>query len=672
MFSRSSSSGRSNPNEDSVSLLPIYDSIEQLNKTLDFAQRIDIDENNVVDNIATTQLIFNSLLADITATKVDLPISEDPTSTDFGYPIGHIGHCYISHIAHEKGVCFILDVEQMPIASLFFEPKMAPLKRLPRQNEIFAFHFQRKFMFRATRIDDDENCSGSHKIFLLDIGCIMKNDNRDTWRDYYKLSESSEVLPMYATSCIVQDQPSKVDLYSLLHTRVKYEIVDIDDDFTHIKILQTDNNPFRNHNEFVGGDHFFYMYFCWEFPDVESTLDWPEDNKSHHEEKADSTSDSSYKPRLITCQHEPVTKVHLAIENVSEVTANEPSNDQPPEPLNDLSKSDKSDELSASIHDQWTAHENRMQQFADTLDLSTTTDENNSHSVEQIDDEDWISTNKSPEQILPEIGTSIKLAPSFVVSVENFYGRLDSTPYKNQSKRLEDLFDEMNLAENKRKYEKLDEAPQIDDLVLAVDKMNFYRVRIASIYDPGNFQVFYVDYGNCGLCKMHELYKYSSKFADLPPFAIHCRLNGIKKIDKHDMKGRSLVEGYFNEFPLLNAKVVNIKQEHDQETLVVDLFDEHNINVAAMFGRKHFGEYLLAEKNENWTKEFHWKKTSLFGLWISNELLFCYYFQALINDFWLCTKKGTHLKIKMCLFLACLFVLFTGSEAKIDWRSWFF
>lgn len=576
-------------------IVPLYNELVRLNSCFD---TITQGDQEIWENITTTQLLLNSLLGDINATDVESQHRQSPLP-NFDYPIGYVGQCYISHIEDNSNeMCYILDLNQMPSAEYLLNGfELQPMNRLPQPGEFAAYHFQRKFMFRVFRIDDaGSNSENFHQIFLIDIGCTMQVDNACGLYNYYELDDAVKAVPGYAVKCRVQNKSPKIDLYRLLHSRVQYEIVHADFDLVYIQVLNEDKNPFRNHNEFVGGDHFFYTYFLYDVPQTTQSID----QQNVYCEKQSNFNSYSEKASNTLNGYESSINIGSVASSIDSDTINEKA-DVSTMTHDDWFSSDtiEKSRLSSkynsnfigyrrkhSIADKLMAHENRMQRFANTLFVDETPE------IADILKDRF----EGAKQDLPSLGDTIETTPRFIVDMQHFYSSINVTEKTGRSISSEVFVEFMNSSEVISRYKKLNDKPHIHDMVITKFNKKLYRGRITAAYDANTYHVLYVDFGNSDKVKFCDLYEYDSHFDMIPRFAIYCRLNNIRQIDPFDGKAiKDMTDYLVKDGIAVKAKIVDIQKDWFQQVFVVDLFDKFNVNVATMLGDKNLAIYTGPE-----------------------------------------------------------------------------
>ncbi|XP_021694879.1 uncharacterized protein LOC5570125 isoform X2 [Aedes aegypti] len=135
----------------------------------------------------------------------------------------------------------------------------------------------------------------------------------------------------------------------------------------------------------------------------------------------------------------------------------------------------------------------------------------------------------------PKIGAMVKLIPTTIVSVEEFYGQLD---LKECSEGLRGLQQTLNDPMYVRDFREMDHKPYARELVFAFYAADgqWYRAEVLEYFHDGLVEVFYVDYGNKENVRLADLRLWDDRFDYLPFQAVHCRLANVGRLRDDDVR----------------------------------------------------------------------------------------------------------------------------------------
>lgn len=501
------------------------------------------------------------------------------------YQDGALGLGYVSHISDVKnGICYILDVDRMPDPTLFYGKHLKSLNRLPEIGEVFAYHLNQKFMFRAMRCatsDSEAMIAGPFQYYvkLIDIGSTIWIDTSNGFHNHYELDEMVQQIPGYAIKCQIVQMPTSYNLLNILHDKVSFRILKLANPWQHVyvELLSQSTNPFLCLDEVGGNNIQLYLYFHWNDTASLGRSNWTSPSILSSVERNESPlSNCSYASNnnSYASSNEGVKLVgNHFMEMFNTAAASKP------EPIKTMSS------LCDLGPTNWNIiHEHRMQQFADTL---STDDEN----INELYDHGVISYVDAepnvPQIRLPCIGDTIDISVVFVVDVERFYAYIPSC-LSSSPIDVRQLKDEMNAEQNRLDYQRLQLTPPINENVFALYQNFIYRARVISHYDKLNYKVYYIDYGNCAKVNLNELFKWDSRWENVPPQVLLCRLHGMRKIRFYDFEAMTALEKLLVN-KMLKAKVTKIiETDDDNPTIVVSVKDVTGADVTQTMCDKNF------------------------------------------------------------------------------------
>lgn len=519
--------------------------------------------------------------------ETDCHVNDNLLYTNYAtYDDGYIGLGFVSHISDVKNsICFILDVDRMPDSMLFYGSHLKPLNRLPETGEIFAYHLNQKFLFRAIRCATSESeaiAAGRYQYYakFIDVGSTMWIDTTNGFHNHYELDESVQQIPGFALKCQIVQMPTNYNLLNILHDKVSFRILKIGNSIVYVELLSQSTNPFLCLDEVGGNNKQLYSYFTWNDPtsfDPNKNVGIGTNIRSPSQRIESSLSSRSC--TSINHSYALSSDCDKAVGNHFMEMINTTT----------ISKADITKKLTStgdSSATNWNAHENRMQQFADTL---SSDDENVYDSYGNVTTSYADEEPSVPKIRLPCIGDTVSISASFVIDVERFYAFIPSC-LSSTTKGVKQLHDEMNADHNRRNYQPLHLTPPINGHVFAIYRNFVYRARVIAHYDQMNYQVFYIDYGNCAKVNLNELFKWDSRWDDVPAQIFLCRLHGMRKIRFFDFEAMTALEGLLVN-KTLKAKVTNIIDTDDNNsTIVLSVRDIHDIDVTETMCEKNFAK----------------------------------------------------------------------------------
>ncbi|XP_062539771.1 uncharacterized protein LOC134207835 isoform X3 [Armigeres subalbatus] len=133
----------------------------------------------------------------------------------------------------------------------------------------------------------------------------------------------------------------------------------------------------------------------------------------------------------------------------------------------------------------------------------------------------------------PKVGAMVKLIPTTIISVEEFYGQQD---LKECSEGLRRLQQQLNDPTYVREFREMDHKPYTRELVFAFYAADgqWYRAEVLEYFHDGLVEVFYLDYGNRENVQLSDLRLWDDRFDYLPFQAVHCRLGNVCQLREND------------------------------------------------------------------------------------------------------------------------------------------
>lgn len=525
--------------------------------------------NDAKSLLATKKLPHNDRNAALLKRLMECAVDEDECNVHDNsacmvysdiYQEGTLGIGYLTHISDVRNaICYILDVDRMPDPMLFYGKHLKSLNRLPETGEVFAYHLNQKFMFRAMRCatsDSEAIAAGRFQYYvkLIDIGSTIWIDTSNGFHNHYELDEMVQQIPGYAIKCQIIQMPTSYNLLNILHDKVSFRVLKMGNPWQHmyVELLSQSTNPFLCLEEVGGGNNIqLYSYFHWTdvAPFGESNGPTP---------SMLSSADRNESP-LSNCSYASNNYSYASSSDGLNVVSNHFM-----EMFNTAAASKPEPTKALTLANWNIVHEHRMQQFADTL---SSDDEN----INEHYDPAVISCVEAepnvPKIQLPRIGDTIDIAATFVVDVERFYAYIPSC-LGSSPMDVKQLKDEMNDENMCRNYQRLQLMPPINECVFALFQNFIYRARVISHYDTLNYKVYYIDYGNCAKVNLNELFKWDPRWENVPPQVFLCRLHGMRKIRFYDFEAMTALEGLLIN-KTLKAKVTKIIEADDNSSTIV-------------------------------------------------------------------------------------------------------
>lgn len=471
------------------------------------------------------------------------------------YEDGSVGQCYISHVIDEvESLCYILDVARMPDTKSF-EGRIRPLNRLPKIGEIFAYNFHGQFMIRAKRIVElDPLNDSSFSAQFIDIGCTIWIDMNDI-EYFFEIDQAAKRVPPCAIKCSVLKLPADRSLITTLHSKMDFRIEKMGNALLYIELSSHETAPLSPN--IIGSDSDFYAFFEW---------DW---NKQQSTEKNSDFSSNFH----VNLEHFDGVQVFAKKKSkrmfIRQILAE---------------RYDTKDETNAAADEvnasKWKVHSDRMEQFADTLGLE---DEKPAHVVVPP----FEVTDLCPVPFWPKAGTAVRITSHFVRDVERFYAFVPKC-YREDVLTPDQLTTAMNIDRNRSSFIKLTEVPDVDEHVLATFCDKVYRARVARHYDKVNFQVYFLDFGNCSNVSLaNGVFRWDARWNAIPPLAITCLLRGVEKACEFDYMGINVMEKALLNGPV-DAEVVDVVESMDTKALVLNVRDKDGDDLAEFLIAKGF------------------------------------------------------------------------------------
>lgn len=162
--------------------------------------------------------------------------------------------------------------------------------------------------------------------------------------------------------------------------------------------------------------------------------------------------------------------------------------------------------------------------------------------------------------IEPKLGSMVKLIPTTIVNVEEFYGQLDRKEYMEGLSELQRLLNDPKYV---RDFRQMDHKPcefvvcelvlnwslkcsilDTRELVFAFYARDgqWYRAEVLEYFHDGLIEVFYLDYGNRENVRLEDLRMWDDQFDYLPFQAVHCRLANVSRLRDNDARATTALQ----------------------------------------------------------------------------------------------------------------------------------
>ncbi|XP_065078217.1 uncharacterized protein krimp isoform X1 [Ochlerotatus camptorhynchus] len=159
--------------------------------------------------------------------------------------------------------------------------------------------------------------------------------------------------------------------------------------------------------------------------------------------------------------------------------------------------------------------------------------------------------------IEPKIGSMVKLIPTTIINVEEFYGQLDRKEYIEGLSELQRFLNDPTYV---REFRMMDHKPYTRELVFAFYSGDgqWYRAEVLEYFHDGLMDVFYLDYGNRENVRLEDLRMWDDRFDYLPFQAVHCRLANVSRLREDDARATAALREEILD-RLMMVKVLDIR-----------------------------------------------------------------------------------------------------------------
>lgn len=612
----------SHGNEDLVYnvLVPALNTnLMKLNSCLQKVKEVDLNTKKMIENATINQFISYSITDEIIAApknenrSIQNNIFTEPSKLESGY----VGELYVTNIVDQlAGICYIIDANSMPNTEMLFGLKPKLLKRLPKPDEIFGYYYLDKCMFRARRDTDGIIANGQLKAVLIDIGCEIDINIENNLHHFFEVTDKGKHLSSFARKCQVFLLPENLSLDSLLHQRVCYKVLCVENggNMVYINILKFSKARGDNDNENV--QLTFFSHFLIDIlPSI-----YAEHILEHNENKIETSEhsciiDEGEQIQLLT-SNPFIDSFGISSKIAMVHKAQFSKKFQLCKSLNGLTDGwieQNSKFMKTNIHldvepKQYPVTQNTLDSRKKSLISSSSSSEENTlidskkelthinfmnHEPEQVtrpssvttevfEKESNISVDISlPSFIIepPSIGDEITIQPTYVENASEFYAYTKHEQIKN----VEEFTDMLSSNDLRwKKYDLSNAAPKLGEKVFVKQEEKVYRGEIIGKLETYLFHVKLIDYGDCLKVQISNIFYYDSTLNAYPAYAQHYRINGIKPIQEmydHDYTVISDVEKILMAAEM-KATIIDIISSKYRITYVVDLYDENNLNAA--------------------------------------------------------------------------------------------
>ncbi|CAD7092843.1 unnamed protein product [Hermetia illucens] len=436
----------------------------------------------------------------------------------------------------------------------YFNDNPREFEELPKDGEVFGLHLE-GYMFRAVKENGDSDKFSNFSAYLIDVGEIVTINE---CMPMYVLPEDYQKMPAQAVLCKLEQVNNSHDtnlseyLGKSLYVKHKFRIVDRDRNMLFVN-LYGDTNPFRN--KMMGN-------------------------------KGSAVTNEKPVPQITN----PFKRIgNQVLENEGNLIAKTANNG--PIHGFDFNRNNEIEQVNFNSNDFDTSYMSKVlnevfknrnningRDYNNANGVNTTTEEqrrilyeeplNTSNAMKAVmgyepkDDrricrftnpgtnscfkgakcklehvekmrDGWTRDEAStiidiPSQfIYPKIGEHIKIIPTHVLNVENFFAQV----VQNQASyepTLKEMIYKMNSPDIVQSYKVLKSMPVLFSLVIAKYTDGYwYRAKVLNLMDDETVKVFYVDYGNSYVVGIDDIRVWDRRFEYLPFQAIRCKIVGI-------------------------------------------------------------------------------------------------------------------------------------------------
>lgn len=623
----------SHENEDSIYnvLVPALNTnLMKLNSCLQKVKEVDLNTKKMIENATINQFISYSITDEITTAprnenrSIQNNIVTEPLQLESGY----VGELYVTNIVDQLGgICYIIDANSMPNTEMLFGLKPKLLKRLPKPDEIFGYFYLDKCMFRARRDTDGIIVNGQFKAVLIDIGCKIDINIENNLHHFFEVTDNGKHLSSFARKCQVFLLPENLSLDNLLHQRVCYKVLCVENGSNMVYINILEFNKARGDNDSENVQFTFFSHFLIDIDILPLPSRYAEHILKHNENKI-KTSVTEHSCIIdegeqiqLSANNPFIDSFEISNKNAMAIKAQFSKKFQLCKSLNGLADGwieKNSKFMKTNIHlqvepKQYLVTQNTLDSRNSAFTPSNSSSEENTlidskkelTHINFIDhDPEQDSRNTRPSSVTteafekesnisvdiplpsfiiepPSIGDEIIIQPTHVENASEFYAYTKHEKIKNVEE-----FTEM-LSMNALCWKKYDpsnavKTPKLGEKVFVKHEETVYRGEIIATLETYLFQVNLIDYGGCLKVHINNIFYYDSTLNAYPAYAQHYRINGIKPIQEmydHDYTVISDVEKILT-VAEMKATIIDIIQSNYRITYVVDLYDENNLNTA--------------------------------------------------------------------------------------------
>ncbi|XP_049533009.1 uncharacterized protein LOC125949733 [Anopheles darlingi] len=136
-------------------------------------------------------------------------------------------------------------------------------------------------------------------------------------------------------------------------------------------------------------------------------------------------------------------------------------------------------------------------------------------------DRDEVPLEVRAQMELPALSNLVKLMPTFVVDVDQFYAHV--IPDSGETSVIAKLHHDINSLNTVGQYKVFRRMPSLGEMVLAMFEQAWYRAKVVDIFDD-TVTVFYVDYGNTATVDLSDLRVWENSFSYVPAQAVICQI----------------------------------------------------------------------------------------------------------------------------------------------------
>lgn len=531
------------------------------------------------------------------------------------YERGYVGYAFVSHLIDPvRGLCCIIDCEAMPILKSLFNQQLQPLEQIPEPREKFAYLYKDTILFRAIRCDEfAPYTEGKFEILLIDIGCKIKVDINKSKRQFFVLCHTAKSISSYMRKCQIVNMPCDLNTLDLLHARIQYKIIFNDGKTVYINVLA------ENAHDFYGNQpddqQNFYSYLWADsvqlsslktcemrntspatvsenifLPETAKNVESIEQNILETRETMPATTSKSVESdvdearvmKLATTTEFSASKNKVA--EITDKSISEPAVNSRKQNGTRVSTVRKTrGEIAKMLYNlkdddvKWLDKKLPHQISEGTMEVDQTPKQQSSKERLRASHEKLMKILKSSN--IPSIGKQMMIQATNVLDATEFYG------YNVDDVQRYEKFFECFCSDS---LGKVDFQLQVTDKVLAKYENDIYRAVVTQIFDKNLFQVFYLDFAHYDKLTSENIFKWHPSMDELPWRVLRFRINLIHPLFENDVCGVHGAQQILLASPVA-ATVVDVCDDDDGfTTIVIDAFDENNVNIVTTLTKKDF------------------------------------------------------------------------------------